>query len=458
MKRNQIIFLILLAIVFIVFAFFRFYNLPMRIIFDWDQEQFTTQVRDIIANHKFTLIGPRVVGPEGFFLAPYLTYLIIPFFLFTKLHPIALLYFIVVFDCLFFAVSFFILAKLFSKWYALAFLAFWSSAPLFINYDIIPWWPLLIPLGVLLTLFLLYKVYFNKNLLYWILLGLNLGFFMNMHFQFIFIIIWSLIFILISSKKKLLLKPKNLLGAFAAFLLMFLPLVLFDLRHNFLNIKLLLTFFIPKHGSNFDPTSWTIVLTNALQPFIFFRSVPLGIGLYILFFLMIRYLSQKKEGFYKYFYQATTVLWIIVPIFFTIYGKRPSEYYFNFLYPFILVGIIDYFLVRNKPALLTGIIILFIVINAPFLHYQLATNPYGLGFKDQVIKKIKQKTSGLNFNIALDTGPNGDTGFRYLIDYYKIKQSGNSKDQQIIIRTQPHDDGDQRIGGYGLLLPPNLRD
>lgn len=457
MKRQAIIFALLVLTTFAIFAFLRFFNLDKRLIFDWDQEQFTTQIRDIITNHKFTLLGPRVVGPEGFFLAPYFTYLLVPLFILTHTHPWALLYFIIFFNVIFFAGSIFILSRLFGKWQAIIFLLFWSVSHLLVGYDTIPWWPLLIPFGVLLTLYLLYLVYTRKSLLYWVLLGINLGFFMNMHFQFIFMIVLTAVFIFLSRKTKHFINLKKAVLFIGIFLAMFSPLLFFDMRHHFLNTKLFLTFFIPGHGGHFDPVSWMIVLTNALRPFTYVRIAPLGIGLYIALFFIVRFLSVKKSGFYQILYQSFSLLWIAVPLFFVLYGKRPSEYYFNFLYPLIYIIIIDYFFTIKKTHLLAAVFIMYACINAPLIKPNLNTNFYGLYYKDQVIKKIKTKTTGMKINIALDTWPNGDTGFRYLINYYNIKQTGNPKDTLIIIRTQPHDDGDQRIGGYGLLLPPALR-
>ena len=89
MKNKKTVFI--LISLFFVFMFLRFYNIEERIIFDWDQEQFSYQIKNIVENKDFTLLGPRANNDRGFFLGPYFTYLLVPFYMFRNLHPIALI-------------------------------------------------------------------------------------------------------------------------------------------------------------------------------------------------------------------------------------------------------------------------------------------------------------------------------------------------------------------------------
>ena len=102
MKKKFQKYILPFCIVFLLFAFLRFYNLERRIEFSWDQEQFSTQIREIVRDNKFTLLGPRVTDDKGFFLAPYFTYLLLPFYLTTNLHPSALVPFLYVVNTIFF--------------------------------------------------------------------------------------------------------------------------------------------------------------------------------------------------------------------------------------------------------------------------------------------------------------------------------------------------------------------
>ncbi len=119
-------FLIVFFLIFIVFAYLRFYNLQNRIIFDWDQEHYAYEIKNIVQNHKLTLIGPRANNDKGFFLAPYFTYLMVPFYLITNLHPNGSIYFLIAYNLLFYGLSFFVVKKIFNLPSAILFLFFWT--------------------------------------------------------------------------------------------------------------------------------------------------------------------------------------------------------------------------------------------------------------------------------------------------------------------------------------------
>src|SRR3989338_2761630 len=61
--------------------------------YGFDQERDYNTVKAIVVDHKFTLIGPRVVSSAGFFLGPFYYYLQVPFFLLLKGDPLYGAYF-----------------------------------------------------------------------------------------------------------------------------------------------------------------------------------------------------------------------------------------------------------------------------------------------------------------------------------------------------------------------------
>ena len=97
-KRQQLVIVFSLILIFGFFVFLRFYNLDKRVIFDWDQERDAWVIKQILSEKKLTLIGPRVLGPEGFFLGPFFTYLLAPFYLLTSLHPRAIIFFLIAYN------------------------------------------------------------------------------------------------------------------------------------------------------------------------------------------------------------------------------------------------------------------------------------------------------------------------------------------------------------------------
>lgn len=457
LKRYHIIVLILLGVIFLVFFYLRFSNLDKRTIFNWDQEQYTNQIYDIIVNHKLTLLGPRVVSDKGFFLAPYFTYILLPFYLITKLHPSALIYFVVSLGVLFFGASFFMIKKMYRLSFAVFFLLLWATNPLLASYDVIPWWPITIPLGVLTVIYLLYRIFHKKNVLDWILLGITLGFFINMHFQFIFMLIFVVLFIFLSRRK--LFKPKFVLASVVAFLFMFMPLALFDLRHDYLNLKLFFNFFsqggVDQTGK--DLFVWQDVFTFFIEPLILVRNHILKWVFYFTIFGFMVFLSKTKKGFFRNFYASSLILWLLFPILFMLYGKRPSEYYFVFLYPLIYLVIIDSLLSLRMGILLVIVSIALFVGNIDKFQINLRTNWFGLYYKDKVAQKIASLSKGRKFNVSYDVPfPfGGDTGYRYLLKYYGVEESGDWTDPLIEVKIPPKN-SQIVVGKIGIKLPASI--
>jgi hypothetical protein len=456
--------LIYLILIFIVFAFFRFYNLDKRIIFNWDQEQFSYQIKNIIQDKDFTLIGPRTTHDKGFFLGPYFTYLMIPFYLMTNLHPNALLIFVVFYNLLFFYISYFLLKKVFNRKVVLIFLFLWTINYQLIYFDTLPWWPILIPLGITLSIYYLHEIYKNPATENYIFLGLTLGIFSNMHFQFAFIILFS-IFMLIQYQKKIYFSLKKILAFSGSFLLVFTPLFIFDLRNNFINMKLFSNFFfLSDKGLGRDINVWKIVFINVIQPIIFFKNELLMFFFIILIVILLIYLINKNKNFKKIFYKSFLLLWIFTPFAFMLYGKRPSEYYYVYLYPFLLIAISDFLLtVKNRVYMTLVFVILVSVFITDLMFYNkdnkiLQEDYLSLYAKDNTAKKIVEKVDlSKKFNISIDAPPGLNNGFKYFLDWYGIRQTGDWKQDYLIeIRNPLHPKDIVVNNAIGLKVPKEV--
>ncbi len=447
----------LIVIIFTVFCYFRLYNIGNRVSFGWDQEQFTYQVKQLVKDHRPVLLGPRANNDRGFFLAPYFTYLVTPFYLLTNLHPKALMYFIFFYDLLFFIVCLLFLKKIFGFAHSLFFLALWSINPMIARYDFIPRWPMLIPIGTVIVWKILKDLELKKSILNWITLGIILGFFINMHIQFAFIVLFSLFFI-VFDRVKIKLTIKKIATMIGSFILMFSPLLIFDLRHDFLNTKLLLNFFKSGIGTlESSPTSWLPVFANIVQPLIYFKSIPVIILFYLAITLIIIFLIKNKKNYLKSFYLSTLVLWFIFPLIFAKYGQRPSEYYFVFIMPFIYMIIIDFVLTIKKSWFLYIFTILLFTFNFNKLRENLKSENLSLIYRDKLIKDLAKITKKKKFNISYTVPLGRDTGFKYLIEYYGIKQTGNWSDPLIQIKIPVDNNCLIKEGDIGVIIPKELR-
>ncbi len=451
-------YLLCLLMIFLIFAFFRFYDVHLRIPFAWDQEQFSTQIRDIMRDNKFTLLGPRVIDDNGFFLAPYFTYLLIPFYYITGLSPIALILFIVSVNLAFFCLSAYVVSKLFSMRHSLLFLLIWSLNPLLIRYDIIPWWPILIPLGVIMVWYILDQILTSpKNPIFWSVLGLSIGFFCNMHFQFIFIGMFAFFYLIAGFRQHLITYWSGIVIASVSFFIMFTPLILFDIRHENLNYTLFSTFFTERVTDDLPYLhAWQPVFANVLRSFIGLSYPVMTIIFFTLMFLLLLFLIKKNTNHRRTFYIASASLLIITAIGFSLYGRRPSEYYFIYFMPFIFVALIDGVLTLKIKHLLPAVALALMIINFTELRNVMKEDSFGLYYKNEVVKQMIPYASDKRVNVSYDVPYGLNNGYGYLIDYHGINMTGDPADPLIQIHIPPQK-GDIIVKNIGLYIPPELQ-
>lgn len=423
--KNKIFILIV-----ILGLFLRLYNLPNSIGFAWDQERDAFTIKQIIVDKNLTLIGPRVVNDNGFMLGPYFFYLLLPFYLMTSLNPYAIIIFVTTYNFVFLSSSFFILKKIFSQKIAYFFIFIWSVLPLAISIDTISWNPLLVPFLFIFLFYLLNTLNFNKTK-NWLLLGFYLGFSFNIHVQLIILSFSTFIFLLIKTHKKDFLK--KIIFLFIGFIVSFLPLLIFDLRHDFLNLNLFLNFF--QNGSSVkNYLAFIPVWINYFSSIFLIKSQLLSILFWLTLVLILFFLSKKNNINKVLFFT-----WLFFPIIFIFYGKRPSEYYFNFCLPIIVLvfsQLIDKLKINYKI-----IFLFFVTIYSSLIYFKIKDSNIGsfsLTNKINVVKHIAQVTNNEKFNLSYAVPAGQNNGFSYLLDFYKVKPSGDFKDPliQIIIPAQ----------------------
>jgi hypothetical protein len=234
---------------------------------------------------------------------------------------------------------------------------------------------------------------------------------------------------------------------------MLTPLALFDVRHQFLNTRLFIQFFTSGSERNWaELFSWTEVLANVFLPYLYVRSVWLMAVLYIAFVGIVWYLRKKQTGFLFIFYSSTLWLLVLIPLFFMLYGKRPSEYYFVFLYPFFILTFVDFIIHLKKLVLLPIITISLLLLHIPAFRANLQDNTAGLYYKKQTVSEIKTRMKSSNFKIEFAGRPNTYTGFQYLFDIKNIKLSTDTHAPKVYIH-EPPQPGDIAVGLFGIQLP-----
>ncbi len=423
--KKKTVYFILTLLVFGAFLFFRSYNLDGRMIFGWDQERDAIAATNILSG-KLTLLGPRVQGPLGFFLPPYFFYLLTPFYALVGGSPVATIVFIIFWSILFFGLTYWVLSKIFNKNVALVFLALWAVNPMAVSIDTIAWNPVVVPALFIVLIYLFYLCLKNSNPKLLLLLGLVFGLGVSFHTQFLFtsLLLIPLLQDLIKSKSFMSFKYLTV-GAVTPFL----PILLFDLRHNFLNVKQLLGYSLnPDMLGNRALMVWGRVSSLIIG---FNPTVIVGLCFYTLISAVLIFLVIKnKDEIQKKVFTGLTFVWVFsLPLFYLIL-KSPSEYYFNYL--LVVAAIAVAYLISTKKLL--GIVILILLVSSFALRSLPLLRDTRFSLKEKTESVVflgKVVDGGSPFDISFDLPPNEDSGFRYLLGYHKVEYSGDPSDPLI---------------------------
>jgi len=409
----------------------RFYRLYQFAGFAWDQEQLLAYPVKNILQGDLTLIGPHT-GPGNVYLGPLLYYLAVPFFWIFRLHPIAGSVLASILGISTAIGVYFVCKKFFTQSLAMIALAIYATSPLFNLNDRTIWNPSLIPLASLgvLAAYLSWWKYQRASFTNLALLATATALGIQAHLGFIFILPLHLLTWFI-------LKPTLNLRKLVWFLLVslfwFSPLILFDLRHQGINVSNFLNFFI-SGGTQFNLAviiqKWFELMRNSLGLIgstLIYSHVPY-------FNVLVGVVILLAAFWWRYYFFIAYL--VIFSLGFSFYsGNVPDYYLWPILLPAVLVISLTFQQLAHRfkvplPALVT--IILF------WLSFktldELSLIPLdGLHHKLQTVQYIITRAAGQPFRVLYDTDLGRSYGFVYLFDFYGVKPSDNLSGPAFVI-------------------------
>jgi 4-amino-4-deoxy-L-arabinose transferase-like glycosyltransferase len=425
-KKNTVI----LLIVLIVFAWFlRSYHLQDNFSFGFDQERDAWIVKQILQDKKLTLIGPKA-GVGDMFLGPLYYYLLAPFYAIFYGDPYGLRFLNLLVSTLTICLIYKVGEDFFSK--KVGFLASFIYVLSFyiIVLDRLAWNPNPLMLTSLLVLLFLKKVIEGKNS-FLPTLAFSLGLAFQFHATAVFLLIivsLSLVLFRVRFNRKI------FFLSIAIFCLFLAPLFVFDLRHNFLNIRAIFNFLITPQ----EAESYNLLIQ-------FFNMIKISVGSYksiwfnlnswlvdslvftilALFFYHILCNWLKNKIFLSL---MLLFLWIVMPIaFFSFYRGHVPDYYLLISFPaFILLCSYYFFILWQKKWLrfwLGCLLAIFTIFNL-WQNYN-ASNSLALKYKKEVVSYILQKSQNRPFRLSYTTSSNLGYGFNYLFSLQKAKISND---------------------------------
>jgi len=387
---KYLLFLILVLLAFTVPFFQHDY------IFDWDQANDYTATASI-SSGKLTLIGPRVTSDQGFFLGPWHYYFLLPFYKITS-GSLYMGFWAALFVQSLFVITAFFMAK---KWFG-------TLAGLMVGLlvatssTLIEWGFMYVPLLSLLFFYLCLKTLKNPATAGLPLLFFFFGFGCTIYTVFYALgipLAYVTLNLFISKKTSI----KNIIFGTFFFLLPYTPLLIFDLRHDFLNFKNIFGFLGSQSGQGTQFGYFIIVFFKALGLSWLNWQLPLIISILTLIILILGISLFNKNKLF-------VTLWLVsslIPLAF--YHGNVSEYYYApvvLLVPFFLSGLLS-----QKGKIGKIILIIFVISLIGLRLNHKFQNGSGVNLTDKIELVNKLESLGAKYSISYELPLGQDSGY-----------------------------------------------
>lgn len=327
-KNKLIILLVFIGV------FLRFYKLEEFTTFLGDQGRDAIIIKRIINFEHFPAIGP-ISSVGGVFLGPFFYYLVAPFLFIFNLNPLGLAFGTAFLTVIGLTISYFIIRKEINKQTGLIFLVLYVFSSIQIEYSRFSWNPNLLPLFSFFTLYFFYQSILSKKYFWSVLFGSFLAFSIQLHYLALFLFVPTIVFLIfyqLCHKNFLISYFSNLLISLISFLLFFSPLIVFDLKHNFINLNSFIKLFtnqkVVAPSSSFDRLLTTI---NSFFTFILKINFNPYFSLTIFLFL-IYYFFKKKSFVKKPFLQLNFLNFFLYLFFFSLFNTNRYPHYYGQIY------------------------------------------------------------------------------------------------------------------------------
>lgn len=373
-----------------------------------------------ILNGHFTLLGAQTsVG--GFFLGPLYFYFLAFIFLIFGLNPAVVSFVFALMNILAIYLGFKFLKKHVSDFAGIIFAILATVQPLLINASRgATHQPMLFLITITFLIFFT-KALESKKIFWYFLSALVFGVFFHVHLSALLLLPGFLGLSLFYPKEKIIRRFKYLLAIILGFIIMLLPLIIFDIRHHFITSTAAFNYFLNSargESINTALTHWTLT-TKLIKINEILSENSFGF-IFLVLCLWSAYKSKKQILRHTFLFVIST-FFISVTLLFFFYNGYFFDYY---LIPYITVILlfVSTFVSFIKPkAIPISIIFISAVLFVFKLNYQ---EPFRtIKNLNPITKKIEidiVKTKPKSFTIFKDStdGLTGH-GFEYRFLLYK---------------------------------------
>ncbi|MBI2051225.1 glycosyltransferase family 39 protein [Candidatus Roizmanbacteria bacterium] len=407
--------ILLVVALFLIGTFLRFYRLSDFVTFLGDQGRDAIVLKRILTFEHLPAIGaPTSVGQ--IYLGPFYYYFIAPWLLLFRFDPIGPAIGVAFFSSLFILVNYFLVKDLVNEKVALISSVLITFSTTLIELSRFSWNPNLLPLFTLLMTYFLVKSVQTQKWYYYVATGAFLSFSIQLHYLALFLIPPVVIYFARGNKQ-------TLLGAFYSFLsfvVCSLPLLIFDLRHDFLNSRNFLALF--KQSGDVTATNKLKEIYTAflrLNQFIFNTefSAFFLIGLLSLV-IVLAFVNIKKPTRISVF-----LLFFLFTLFgIALYSGPKYPHYFGSVYPFyltILAFLLSYLLrPRFGLSLLSLFVLLFIFFNSRDYRFFYEGGSKQIKKAKEIAQLIQPHIASAKYTVTALPHQYSDSTYRYFLEVW----------------------------------------
>lgn len=415
---------IYLLLIIIGAILFRFYKIGKSFPFDYDQAIPANAAYDLINNGKLSLIGQELSFP-GFYLGPLHNWIqFIPYYS-CNLSPACVPYFYMLISTGIIILLFYVLRKIFNDTIALIVTFFYSFSFTAVSFERGVNSNYFLFFSQIVLLYSIHKYMQGQNK--FLILGGFVAGLATVNFNPIFIFSSILFFLAAFFIKKR--NYSYLFIATAAFLVNYLPLLIFNVRHNNILARNLNDFVNTNTGSGNLFERLNFLTFDAAIPFstnyLFHNtSMPLVIIIVLLFLTSAYFTFTSKRKIYYFL-----VAWpIITVIGFTQYRGHVPDYYFQQSSLAILILTAT---VLSKNKFVAAIFLTF-YLSINITQAVKTTYPINYQLKNKIAKHIISDANKQPFNVYYQLAHSQNLSYITLFKLYKKEPQENQKNLYII--------------------------
>lgn len=428
-KRKEILLLFLLII---AAGFLRFWGIIHgSFAFTFDVGRDLLAVRDLVYFHKISLLGPTS-GQMGIFYGPWwYWFLAIPFFLFNG-NPTGIVSFIAILGIVAVVLAFWWGRKFAGDVFAFSLAGILAVAPFFVSATTQLWSPDLLVLGTLVLIILLSKIErLNKKQL--IIFGFLLAMLTEMEIVFGIIFILAVFLGFIFWERTIIFSGK-IAAILCGIFLVELPRLIFELRHNFLQTRVLYTILPSKENYAYHLDTRVGIIWEKWLPVMPNNNTFIALILMVMIIFLVLLAFKKKQPQEKTFYLQLLTIAVVFIVITILYPRQFWEYYLLGLpvvfAVFVALAFSRLAHILSRPTMLVILIVYLVLLSGPNVLAASYKEPNFIGnaavYRNQLsaIDYVYQQAGGHNFNYIAYTPPQIEYTWRYLFWWYGRKKYG----------------------------------